>query len=42
MSGPPHRDRGEAPRGTLVVILTLVLSILSLWMLVLGVLQGRA
>ncbi|WP_291429838.1 hypothetical protein [Deinococcus sp.] len=37
---PP--TRGAAPRGTLAVVLTLLLSILGLWMLVLGVLQGRA
>lgn len=42
MSAPPPEERGAAPRGTLVVILTLLLSILGLWMLVLGVLQGRA
>ncbi|BBN95666.1 hypothetical protein DEIGR_100874 [Deinococcus grandis] len=43
MSGPHHpQEGGEAPRGTLVVVITLVLSILSLWMLALGVLQGRA
>ncbi|MDK2011092.1 MULTISPECIES: hypothetical protein [unclassified Deinococcus] len=43
MSGPHHPpEGGEAPRGALVVVITLVLSILSLWMLALGVLQGRA
>ena len=43
MSGPhPSPEGGGAPRGALVVVVTLVLSILSLWMLALGVLQGRA
>lgn len=35
-------SQGAVPRGTLAVVLTLLLSILGLWMLVLGVLQGRA
>lgn len=36
------QERGPAPVGTLVVIGVLLLSIIWLWMLVLGILQGRA
>ena len=38
----PPAQRGPAPVGTLVVIGVLLLSIIWLWMLVLGILQGRA
>ncbi|WP_181391995.1 hypothetical protein [Deinococcus irradiatisoli] len=38
----PAEERGPAPVGTLVVIAILLLSIVWLWMLVLGVQQGRA
>lgn len=38
----PPAERGPAPVGTLVVIGVLLLSIIWLWMLVLGILQGRA
>ncbi|CAM3629550.1 hypothetical protein [Deinococcus frigens] len=34
--------RGPAPIGTLVVVALVVLSIIWLWMLVLGIQQGRA
>ena len=34
----PH----AVPRGTLVVIATLLLALIFMWMLVLGILQGRA
>lgn len=33
--------RGPAPIGTLVVVAVVVLSIIWLWMLVLGIQQGR-
>ena len=38
----PPAQRGPAPVGTLVVIGVLLLSIIWLWMLVLGILQGQA
>lgn len=38
----PPEERGPAPIGTLFVIGVLVLSIIWLWMLVLGIQQGRA
>ncbi|CAM4084389.1 hypothetical protein [Deinococcus marmoris] len=41
---PPQEPetRGPAPIGTLVVVAVVVLSIIWLWMLVLGIQQGRA
>jgi hypothetical protein len=39
---PPQPEaRGPAPIGTLVVVALVVLSIIWLWMLVLGIQQGR-
>ncbi|WP_216325037.1 hypothetical protein [Deinococcus aestuarii] len=42
----PAEDADNAPhavpRGTLMVIATLLLALIFLWMLVLGILQGRA
>ncbi|WP_165795450.1 hypothetical protein [Deinococcus koreensis] len=38
----PPGERGPAPIGTLFVIGVLLLSIIWLWMLVLGIQQGRA
>ncbi|WP_107137627.1 cytochrome c oxidase subunit 2A [Deinococcus arcticus] len=40
----PHAgpQRTTPPRGTLMVIAVLVLSISTLWLLVLGIFQGRA
>lgn len=41
---PPEQEpqtRGPAPIGTLVVVGLVVLSIIWLWMLVLGIQQGR-
>ncbi|WP_221089433.1 cytochrome c oxidase subunit 2A [Deinococcus aquaedulcis] len=50
MSRPPHEphpheappERTSPPRGTLMVIAVLLLSISTLWLLVLGIFQGRA
>lgn len=39
---PEVQARGPAPIGTLVVVAAVVLSIIWLWMLVLGIQQGRA
>ncbi|MDV6374519.1 hypothetical protein [Deinococcus arenicola] len=39
---PQEETRGPAPIGTLLVVALVVLSIIWLWMLVLGIQQGRA
>ncbi|MEF2277132.1 hypothetical protein V3W47_02400 [Deinococcus sp. YIM 134068] len=44
--GHPAEEHDHAPRavprGTLMVVATLLLAIVFMWMLVLGVLEGRA
>ncbi|WP_158679799.1 hypothetical protein [Deinococcus sp. NW-56] len=37
----PHSRPGAAPIGTLMVIAVLMLTLIWLWMLVLGIQQGR-
>ncbi|MFC3832713.1 MULTISPECIES: hypothetical protein [Deinococcus] len=41
-SGDHAAGRGRAPLGTLAVVGTLLLAISTLWLLVLGILAGRA
>lgn len=41
-SEPPREKAHVVPLGTLMLIATLLLSIIWLWMLVLGIQQGRA
>lgn len=38
----PHEERGRPPLGTLAVVGVLLLTISTLWLLVLGILEGRA